>query len=34
MPELRWRWGYAAVWALMLAVGAGLYAWFRRRDWL
>jgi magnesium transporter len=34
MPELRWRWGYPAVWALMIGVGAGLYAWFRRRNWL
>jgi len=34
MPELRWRFGYPAAWALMLAVGAGLYVWFRRRDWL
>jgi magnesium transporter len=34
MPELRWRWGYPAVWAAMLAIGAGLYAWFRRRNWL
>ncbi len=34
MPELRWRWGYAAVWALMAALGVGLYAWFRRRGFL
>jgi magnesium transporter len=34
MPELRWRWGYAAVWALMLAVAGGLVAWFQRRGWL
>jgi magnesium transporter len=34
MPELRWRWGYAAAWALMIAVGAGLYTWVRRRNWL
>jgi magnesium transporter len=34
MPELRWRHGYAAVWAVMLAVAAVLLAWFRRRGWL
>jgi magnesium transporter len=34
MPELRWRWGYPAVWAVMIAIGAGLVAWFRRRGWL
>jgi magnesium transporter len=34
MPELRWRWGYPAVWGVMLAVTAGLLLWFRRRGWL
>jgi magnesium transporter len=34
MPELRWRWGYPVVWAVMLAIGGGLLVWFRRRDWL
>jgi magnesium transporter len=34
MPELRWRFGYAAAWALMVGVAAGLVAWFARRGWL
>jgi magnesium transporter len=34
MPELRWRWGYAAVWAGMIAVALGLVYWFHRRGWL
>lgn len=34
MPELHWRWGYPLVWALMLAVSAGLLLFFRRRGWL
>jgi len=34
MPELRWRWGYAAVWGLMLATAVGLVSWFRRRGWI
>ncbi len=34
MPELRWRYGYAAVWGVMLAIGVGLFVWFRRRRWL
>jgi magnesium transporter len=34
MPELRWPWGYAFVWAVMLAVAGGLLAWFWRRGWL
>jgi magnesium transporter len=34
MPELRWRWGYPAVWIAMIAIGGGLLAWFWRRGWL
>ena len=34
MPELRWRWGYPAIWVVMIAIGGGLLAWFRSRDWL
>ena len=34
MPELHWRWGYAAAWALMLTMALGHLAWFGRRGWL
>jgi magnesium transporter len=34
MPELAWRWGYPAVWGLVVAVSLGLLFWFRRRGWL
>ncbi len=34
MPELRWRWGYYAVWGVMVGVGLALLAWFWRRGWL
>lgn len=33
MPELRWRFGYPLIWGLMLAVGAGIFVWFRRKGW-
>ncbi len=33
MPELRWDYGYPAVWLLMLAVFAGMLVYFRRRKW-
>jgi magnesium transporter len=33
MPELQWRWGYAAVWGVMVTVVLGLLAFFRRRGW-
>jgi len=34
MPELKWRYGYAAVWAVMLVVGAAMLVYFRRKKWL
>jgi magnesium transporter len=34
MPETDWKYGYVAVVALILAVGAGLYAFLRRINWL
>ena len=34
MPELESRWGYPAVWGVMIAVTVGLLVFFRRRRWL
>jgi magnesium transporter len=34
MPELRWRWGYPAIWSVMIAVALALVYWFHRRGWL
>jgi len=34
IPELHWRYGYFAVWAVMVAVVAGLLRFFRRRGWI
>ncbi len=34
MPELRWRYGYAGAWAVMLTVGLGMTLYFKRRKWL
>jgi magnesium transporter len=33
MPELGWRYGYAAVWLVMLAAAGGMLAYFRRQRW-
>ena len=33
MPELRWRYGYAATLGFMGAVAAGLIYYFKRRRW-
>ncbi len=34
MPEIPWKWGYAMVWAIMLAVTITMLTYFRRRRWL
>jgi magnesium transporter len=34
MPELHWRWGYPAVWLVMIGVTCGLLLFFRHRKWL
>ena len=34
MPELHWRWGYPAVWLVMLAITALMVKYFRRKKWL
>lgn len=34
MPELDWRWGYPAVWAVMLTVFIGMLFYFKKKKWL
>lgn len=34
MPELSWKWGYPAVWAVMIAVAGGLLVYFKKNRWL
>lgn len=34
MPELEWKYGYAAVWALILIIFTGMIVYFRKRRWL
>jgi magnesium transporter len=34
MPELKWYWGYPAVWVLMVSIAGGLLLFFRRKGWL
>jgi magnesium transporter len=33
MPELAWRWGYGAAWALMAAITVGMLCFFKRKRW-
>ena len=34
MPELHSRWGYFAVWVLMIIVALGMLLFFKRRGWI
>lgn len=34
MPELQWRWGYPALWLLMIVCAVGMLVAFRRKKWL
>lgn len=33
MPELKWHYGYAALWGAMLTVAAGMLLYFKRQKW-
>jgi magnesium transporter len=34
MPELRWHWGYAYSWALIIVTTIAQLVWFRRKRWI
>ena len=34
MPEIKWRWGYAFVWAIIIGSVVTMLAYFRRKKWL
>lgn len=34
MPEMKWRYSYAAVWCLMLAITVAMLIYFRKKKWL
>ena len=34
MPELGWKWGYLAVWGIILVVALAMVVFFKRRKWL
>jgi magnesium transporter len=34
LPELHWRWGYFALWGVMLSCVAGMFVFFRRKGWM
>jgi magnesium transporter len=34
MPELKWRWGYPMIWAVMIFVGVYMLNYFRKKRWI
>jgi magnesium transporter len=34
MPELQWKWGYFAIWVLIILVVLGMLTYFRRKKWI
>jgi magnesium transporter len=34
MPELKWRWGYPALWAVFIGVSVFLLGFFKKKGWL
>ncbi len=34
MPELKWRWGYPALWAVFISVSVFLLRYFKKKNWL
>lgn len=34
MPELEWRWGYPAVWAVMILAAGAMVTYFIKKKWL
>lgn len=33
MPELKWKWGYPALWAVFIAVSVFLLKFFKKKNW-
>ena len=34
MPELEWRWGYPAVWIIVVIIGISMMIYFKKKKWL
>jgi magnesium transporter len=34
MPELKWRWGYPALWFIFISVSVFLLGYFKKKKWL
>jgi len=34
MPELEWRWGYPAIWLIVVIIGISMLIYFKKKKWL
>jgi len=34
MPELKWKWSYAVLWGVLVAIFVSMLIWFKRKRWL
>jgi magnesium transporter len=34
MPELEWRWGYPAIWLIVVIIGISMSVYFKKKKWL
>lgn len=34
MPELEWRWGYPAIWILIVLIGVSMAIYFKKKRWI
>jgi len=34
MPELSWKYGYFAIWGVMISIAAVMILYFRKRQWI
>jgi magnesium transporter len=34
MPEVSWRWGYPAIWAVFILLSLGMVLFFWRKGWI
>jgi magnesium transporter len=34
MPELEWRWGYPAVWLIVMIIGVSMLIYFKKKKWI
>ena len=34
MPELKWQYGYAMLWGVMILIALAMLSYFRKKKWI